>query len=328
MRNDKVYFVFDDPGDRDKMKILLDYETREYKQIYPKNKLRTPKQMLSFVNSFLENTYDSDTIVFWYDFMGILCYWICKLKRINRKIIILNILLKNKTTKKNKLAKFLYRSVLKDESVVSTVTSAEYGEWLNDLLRIKRHHYLLHDIYYGDAILKTECRDNVVFCGGRNGRDWDKVIEIANKMSDVCFNCVMPSSIWNEKGKFFPSNAVVKYDIPESEFLYILQKSKFMLMPLDTESPAGLVAIFQAGMYKKMVITSNTVTTREYITSDRGALCSDSIDDWVETINFYLNNEGETVKKAENFNRFLNDICSAKVYTSQLFKLVEESRNG
>ena len=41
-------------------------------------------------------------------------------------------------------------------------------------------------------------------------------------------------------------------------------------MPLDTEAPAGLIALFQAATYGKMVITTDTVTTREYFSGDRG----------------------------------------------------------
>ncbi len=328
MQNDRIYFVFDDPGDREKMKVLLNYETKKYVQVFPDNKLRTPKQMLLFVNEFIARTNNGDAIVFWYDFMGILCYLICKLKGIKRKIIILNILLKDKPTIKNRIAKFLYRFVLKDNTVITTVTSKEYGIWVNNLLKLNREHYLLHDIYYGDEVSNTTAYNNTVFCGGRNGRDWDKVIEIANKMPSVRFNCVMPGDIWRKKEKDFPHNVVAEYDIPENEFLDILKSSKIVIMPLDTESPAGLVAIFQAGMYNKMVIASNTVTMREYITPDKGVLCTQNADDWVKNIEHSLNNDKETADKARKFNYFLNDVCSASKYAETLFNIVEENKNG
>ena len=41
-------------------------------------------------------------------------------------------------------------------------------------------------------------------------------------------------------------------------------QSSLVVMPLDTEAPAGLIAFFQAAANGRMSITSDTVTTREY----------------------------------------------------------------
>ena len=56
----------------------------------------------------------------------------------NRKIIALNILLKDKATTKNKAAKLLYKPVLKSKKVQATVTSKKYGEHLNEMLGIQK----------------------------------------------------------------------------------------------------------------------------------------------------------------------------------------------
>ena len=66
----------------------------------------------------------------------------------NRKIVALNILLKDKNTTKNKFAKFLYRPVLKSNKMQATVTSCKYVEHL-EMLRIQKKYTLLHDIYHG-----------------------------------------------------------------------------------------------------------------------------------------------------------------------------------
>lgn len=65
----------------------------------------------------IKRSEDSDTIICWYDFMAVLCWWLCKVQFKKRKIIAVNILLKDKNITKNELAKFLYKLVLKSKDV-------------------------------------------------------------------------------------------------------------------------------------------------------------------------------------------------------------------
>lgn len=315
-----VYFIFDNPADKSKMEFLYEFDTKDYQQVYPDHQLLGMKEMASFVKEFISNTTEKDQLIFWYDFMGVLCWWICKLTCKRRKIIILNILLKDKKTKKNALAKFLYKRTLSDKNIVATVTSREYGEWLNQLLGMKRDYPLLHDIYYGDAVDQKSSSEVYVFCGGRNGRDWNMLLEIAREITDISFKCVMPQLICDSLQEI-PANVEIQCDIPEQKFLDLLASSSLVAMPLNTDAPAGLIALFQAGMYKKLVITSNTPVTREYISKDRGVLCSTK-EEWVSAIELYAVNSDEGNKKVENFNAFLNKECSKEIYAKELMKLV------
>ena len=314
-----VYFIFDNPVDKSKMEFLYEFDTKIYQQVYPDHQLLGIKEMASFVKDCISNTIEDDQLIFWYDFMGVLCWWLCRLTHKRRRIIILNILLKKKKTKKNAVAKFLYKNVLRDKNVVATVTSKEYGEWLNRLLGLRRDFPLLHDIYYGDAVVQKSGSGRYVFCGGRNGRDWNMLLEIAKEIPDIFFRCVMPQSICDSFHEI-PANVEIQYDIPEQCFLDLLEGSLLVAMPLNTDAPAGLIALFQAGMYKKLVITSNTPVTREYISSNRGVLCSTK-DDWISAIKHFIANADEAKTKAVNFNTFLNKECSKEIYAKELMKL-------
>lgn len=315
-----VYFIFDNPADKSKMEFLYEYATKDYQQVYPDHQLLGLKEQVAFVGKCISKTTENDQLVFWYDFMGIICWWICKFTLKKRRIIILNILLKDKQSKKNALAKFLYKRVLNDKGVVATVTSKEYGTWLNRLLDLNRTFPLLHDIYYGDAADQKSSSGGYVFCGGRNGRDWNMLLEVAKGIPDVSFKCVMPRSTFDSLHNI-PANVEIQCDIPEQEFLDLLSRSSIVAMPLDTDAPAGLIAIFQAGMYKKFVIASNTPVTREYISKERGVLCSIK-EEWINAIKCFILAEDEGKTKAENFNTFLNKECSKEIYAKELMKLV------
>lgn len=319
-----IYMLFDNPADKQNMTFLNGYETSKIRQVYPHQKCNSTKEMLAACKDMIKQSEKGDTIICWYDFMAVLCWWLCKVQFKNRKIIALNILLKDKSTVKNKLAKFLYKPMLKSNNVEATVTSKKYGEHLNEMLGIHKKYTLLHDIYHGGYCIKYEGEavPNSVFCGGRNGRDWEFLIRIAQAMPEVTFNCVMPKDKYEEYKEDFDKNMVVKSDIPEQEFLEFMCQSQLVVTPLDTEAPAGLIAFYQAAANEKMVIASDTVTTREYFADGRGALCGKDIEDWKNTIQYYLQHREEADLSASEFKNFLESECSEEKYSNTLLEIL------
>lgn len=323
-----VYMLFDNPADKQNMTFLNGYETAKIQQVYPSQKCNSTKEMIVACKDIIKQSADGDTIICWYDFMAVLCWWLCKVQFKNRKIIALNILLKNKATAKNKLAKFLYKPMLKSRKVQATVTSKKYGEYLNKMLGIQKKYTLLHDIYHGGYSIgyKEAAIPNTVFCGGRNGRDWGFLIKIAQAMPEVTFNCVMPRDKFEQYKENFGKNMVVKSDIPEREFLEIMCQSQLVVMPLDTEAPAGLIAFYQAAVNGKMSIASDTVTMQEYFADGRGALCGMNVEDWKNKIQYYLQHREEADSSAVRFKNFLESECSEEKYAKILWGCFRNER--
>lgn len=319
-----IYMLFDNPEDKNNMKFLYNYETADIQQVYPPYKCNSVKDMLNVCNDMIKQSTHDDTIICWYDFMAVLCWWLCKLKLKKRKVVALNILLKDKDTLKNKLAKFLYRKMLKSNNVQATVTSKNYGEHLNQILKINKKYTLLHDIYHGNYNIGYSgiTIPNTVFCGGRNGRDWNFLIKIAKSMPEVVFNCVMPKNIYKQYENQFSTNMKVLSDIPEKRFLEFMCESQLVVMPLDTEAPAGLIAFYQATANGKMSITSDTVSTQEYFTDGRGALCNNNIEDWKNMIQYYLEHEEVSDMNVERLKKFLENDCSEKKYAKTLWEIL------
>ena len=97
-------------------------------------------------------------------------------------------------------------------------------------------------------------------------------------------------------------------------------------LDMDTEAPAGLIAFYQAAANGKMAITSDTVTTQEYFADGRGALCGRDIEDWKNTIQYFLKHREEADSSAEKFKRFLENECSEKKYAKTLWGMLAERR--
>lgn len=324
-----IYMLFDNPTDKQNMIFLNGYETASVQQVYPPWKCNSIKKMLAACWDCIRYSSKDDTIICWYDFMGVLSWWICKFLSVKRQIIAINLLLKDKTTWKNRGAKYLYRKAIQGNNFTATVTAAEYGQWLAELLNLKVKFNLLHDVYHENYKCTDDlkCQNNSVFTGGRNGRDWKLLFEIAKELPEIDFNCVMPGQIYEQYKRILPPNIVARFDINEEDFIKTLAQSYMVVMPLDTEAPAGLTVYFQGAANDKLIITSNTVTTREYFSNGRGVLC-DGKDDYVKKIKYYMENTSEANEIATRCKRFLEQECSEKNYSTTLSSIIHKHRGN
>ena len=133
----------------------------------------------------------------------------------------------------------------------------------------------------------------------------------------------MPKDIYvNFKSRFTP-NINAKCDVAYFEFMKTLCTSSLVCLPLDTEAPAGLIVMFQAAANEKLVITTNTVTTKEYISADRGVLLPNDVQQWTNAIEYYLKNSEERRDYAENLKSFLQTECSEQIFVDNIKKMIQ-----
>ena len=116
-----IYVLYDKPKKLEDMSFLTAAFEKEYKEIYPEWRCTSIKQMLSVCSTTVKRTKSGDTIVCWYDFMGVLCWWLSKLTNKKIKVIAINVLLKDKNTTKNKVAKYLYKKALCSNSFAAAI---------------------------------------------------------------------------------------------------------------------------------------------------------------------------------------------------------------
>lgn len=186
------------------------------------------------------------------------------------------------------------------------------------------HYFMIHTGGGYTECTGLEVRHNSVFCGGRNGRDWNLLTQIAERMPDTIFNFAMPQQCFEEYKTCFGKNVNAKFDIPESEFAKLMLESELMVMPLNTEAPAGLIVLFHAAGNNKLVITSNTVTTREYFGGNKGVLCGNSIDEWVKQIKYWQEHPDKAAENANRCRFFLENECSERNYAETLLRVIQK----
>lgn len=320
------YIVFDNCyDDNGYIAEALRKESISIEEVYsPEGRYKWMSWLKGAVNVIRKSS-SGDTLVFWYDFQGIIAFWLCRMFILKRRFILLNILLKNKSTLRNKIVSRLYKPALMSNRVKSTVTCLEYGEALNRQLAINKSHILLHDVYpFSDKEKKDDKEfGNKVFCGGRNGRDWDLVMKIVQSMPDVKFTLVVPDFVQKSYSKqLLSGNVNLLKDVPVAEFNRLLQESSIVLLPLNTDAPAGLLVIFQAASRQKLVITTHTPVTKEYIDSHSGVLCENNAEQYIKEIRFHLQHPDIAKAKGKALHDKLKSECSKEKYIGKLCNIL------
>ena len=275
--------------------------------------------------AFRETT-KHDIIVCWFDFQAILVYCFTRLFLSPRHIVCINVMLKDKTTTRNRLVSRLYAHALNDKYFAATVTSQAYGDWLNQKLNRRYKFFLLHDVYHtyyeiGLAI----ATEPYIFCGGRNGRDWKLMYQIAKRMPDVQFKFVLPTDEEEKVHLQGLTNVTILSDTSPDEFLRVLSLSSAVCIPLDTIAPAGLIVLYQAAANLRPVLMSENVVTREYITPDRGYLLTSNPEQWCSVLRHILSSSKESQQKASNLRSFLRTNCSEEAFCLTIRQIMNHS---
>lgn len=321
-----IYFLFDNPSDQHRLDFISNLTQKEMKVVSSPKCSRLIVGWLKGCLSALSQSCRNDTIICWYDFQAVLCYWLAKLSFRQRKLVLINLLLKDKASTKNKVVAWLYKKALKSKHFVASVTSVEYGKHLKNRLGIDKELFLLHDVFQENYKING-CMDvhpNTVFCGGRNGRDWKFMIEVAKVMPHVLFHLVMPKVTYDEYQHELPSNVVAKYNLSMNDFLKEMCSCELVALPLDTEAPAGLIVLFQAAANMKYIITTDTMTTREYLSDGRGCLLPNDVEVWKKAINEKLGNVKSNIIASEKLLNFLESECSERKFVEGVETMINK----
>lgn len=270
-----------------------------------------------------------DTIVAWHHLQAVLAWWMSRLTFRKRKFVCLNILLKVEKTWKNRLHRFLCKRAFQAGNFKATVTSVDYGQWLNRQLGIDVEYTLLHDVYhnyYHMPQFKESPRKDIVFCGGASGRDWNLMFDIIRRTPDVRYYMIMPGHQYRwfmkDHSHEIPDNVIIDYNIPYKQFMFRLCQSTLVVLPLNINAPAGLTVMYQAAANRRMVITSGTEAMKEYFKPYQ--LCGKDPSEWCDKIRYYLSHEAERQQEADRFHDFVSTECTEERYASIVASLCKD----
>ena len=142
------YILYDYPQNGCEKSFIVErikYDLQEvYSPAYNKKIFRWILGVIDVIRKSSKN----DIIVCWFDFQAILCFLVCKLFFCKRKIVCINLMLKDKQTKLNKIIAWCYKKAVQSHHFVASVTSVAYGNYLKERLDSRKNFFLLHDVYH------------------------------------------------------------------------------------------------------------------------------------------------------------------------------------
>ena len=97
--------------------------------------------------------------------------------------------------------------------------------------------------------------------------------------------------------------------MPYKEFQKLIQDCSIVALPLSTEAPAGLIVIFSSGLMRKPIISTDSYTLREYVSSGN---------------NGFLIKMSDHVALAEKIRELLGDPDKRHEFGEQLYQRVTQ----
>lgn len=304
------------------------------KEVDMNQKMRIPLLHLKYFMASLKcilKSSKNDLIIVWLDTMGVYTYVCSRILFKRRKIIILNIMAPREKTFKSNIRDRLYHFALNDKNCFPTVNNLSLIDiYRKDLNLTNKLFFVLKDSIIHPELIEVQYKsgDNYVFFGGAGGRDFELMIEIAKRLPEVPFVFVV-------KRKSFPTNMALSdnisifFDTSRNDFNLKLSNSNLLALPIKVDTPAGILVIITAGLKSKLVISSNTVSIREYITNNKNGILLDTLsaEAWCKCIEENFNNEVLKEKFGKSLQKDISNIISNEIYIKNLLSIINAINN-
>lgn len=241
------------------------------------------KKILRYLSYFfvplkyaLKNKYE--VIVAWQQFYGLFyAFWLRLLKKKkSTKLVIMTFIYKKKSGLKGRLYEKLMRYIVEGKYVDTFICfSEEECEMYSTFFNVAKRKFVSCKLEVEDSCLDENVseilEDDFYLAAGRSNRNYKFLCEAFGKMPSKKLVIICDS----ELPENIPENIVWKCNVHGSEYLDNVSRCKAVIVPLDTsygDISAGQLVIIQGMMFGKIVVATETLTTREYIHDQQNGL--------------------------------------------------------
>jgi glycosyltransferase involved in cell wall biosynthesis len=142
--------------------------------------------------------------------------------------------------------------------------------------------------------------EEYIFSSGSSNRDYQTLFRAVKDMNQ---KVLVVAKSFNLDKLLVPENVEVKFDIYGHTYRQLLWKSKFVVVSLDdVEVSSGQMVLLDAMLYGKVIIITDTPTTRDYVVHMENGILFKPHDhlDLKKKIEFILNNSDKRKEISKN----------------------------
>lgn len=281
----------------------------------------------------LYNTGQNDIIIVWYSVTGqilnLISGWFG-----GRDLILMNFL-----TPENRsgFVGWMFRKTINNKRNTILVNSKESIDQYRDVFKLKNEQSAVFchfpDVFddTGSFLEPRWCREDVeryFFIGGMSNRDWKLVEYLAKEVPQVKFLCVALRSDFESCVKEPPSNMEVIFNLPSDEYYKMMHNAFAVLIPLRSDSVAGLITILKSIQLGVPCLVSATKATEQYYPPNASyCLIERDLMQWRKITKRLLNmDEKDYIDLTESLQKHIQKEYSPKSALLRLNKIVLEKK--
>lgn len=219
--------------------------------------------------------------------------------------------------------KLLARSSLKSVNKFIVHSSAEiinYSQYLN--LPVSKFEFIpLHKPIMATTIYEDNDKPFILAMGSAN-RDYATLFSAIKKLG---YPLTVVAPAHSLSGLDIPPSVTIKSNLSLAECRILIQKSRINIVPIDNEHTAsGQVTLIEAMMYKKAVIATNSIGTRDYIIDNKTGYLAQakSVTDLTNIIDGLWNDENKRNSIAEQAQNYVRNELSPNKTAERLVQLL------
>lgn len=268
-----------------------------------------------------------DIILCWNFTTSIAVGYLCKIMRIRRNIVALNIIAPERSGLLGVFRNSLFHRVMNSNRFWITVNSSHLIERYSKQFSIARTKFFeLPDPIQTTSITPVKVSEGkkYVFCGGEAKRDWGTLFKACLLTPNVSYVAVARQKYF-DKALQVPQNVTLLFDIDKTTFNKYLEESYLVALPLNSSVPAGLIILLSSALNGKAVIATDTPSIRNYIEDGRTGLLVGMKDHvkLAEGIEYLIKREATRNELANNLQDFIIENFSPDKYGNRLTNILK-----
>ncbi len=265
--------------------------------------------------------------LYWLDVMGFGGAIVAKILKDERPILILNIMLSDSSSILSRLKKRCFHHIIRWPNVYCTINAPYLAKYYRVSDEFEHKCFPLGDvIHFDEEITQIGSVDDCgyILCIGSAGRDIDLFFSIVRAQPHEKFVWITKSD--HHSYGTLPSNLKIEISPSFQKVSIMIYNSKLVILPLSTQSPAGILSIVHTVNIGRPILVTKTVSSVQYFMPGSHCIVEGRVlQNWEKKINSILRTSNSELEKEYSFTKNKTSVVN---YWNRLNEIIHEIQSS